>query len=57
VQYQVGMRVLQTIELHSVPQEVVTEVPMVRPYKYMVVNDRVWLVDSATSEGVAEVGN
>jgi len=49
--------VLQTVELYSLPQEVVTEVPMVRPYKYMVVNDRVWLVDSATSVVVAEVGN
>jgi hypothetical protein len=57
VQYQVGMRVPQTVELYSVPQEIVTEVPAVRTYKYMMVNDRVWLVDPATSEVVAEVGN
>jgi Protein of unknown function (DUF1236) len=57
VQYQVGMRVPQTVELYSVPQEVVAEVPAVQPYKYMVVNDRVWLVDPVTSEVVAEVGN
>jgi hypothetical protein len=57
VQYQVGMRVPQTVELYSVPQEVVTEVPAVQPYKYMVVNDRVWLVDPVTSEVVAEIGN
>jgi hypothetical protein len=57
VQYRVGMRVPQSVELYSVPQEVVTEVPAVQPYKYMVVNDRVWLVDPATSEVIAEVGD
>ncbi len=57
VQYQVGMRVPETVELYSVPQEIVTEVPAVRTYKYMMVNDRVWLVDPATSEVVAEVGD
>jgi hypothetical protein len=55
VEYHVGMRVPQTVELYSVPQEVAVEVPTVRPYKYMVVNNRVWLVDPATSEVVAEV--
>ncbi|MBV8790590.1 MAG: DUF1236 domain-containing protein [Pseudolabrys sp.] len=55
VQYQVGMRVPQSVELYPMPQEVVTEVPVVQPYKYMVVNDRVWLVNPATSEVVAEV--
>jgi hypothetical protein len=57
VQYQVGMRVPESVELYTVPQEVVTEVPTVRTYKYMVVNNRVWLVDPATSEVVAEVTN
>ncbi len=57
VEYKVGMRVPQTVELYSVPQEVVTEVPVVQPYKYMVVNNRVWLVDPATSEVVAEVND
>ena len=57
VQYQVGMRVPQGVELYAVPPEVVTEVPAVQPYKYMVVNNRVWLVDPATSEVIAEVAN
>ncbi len=57
VQYQVGMRVPESVELYAVPQEVVTEVPTVKTYKYMMVNDRVWLVDPATSEVVAEVAN
>ena len=30
---------------------------MVKPYKYMVVNDRVWLVDPVTSEVITEVGD
>jgi hypothetical protein len=34
---------------------VVTEVPAIRSYKYMTVNNRVWLVDPATSQIVAEV--
>jgi hypothetical protein len=51
----VGARVPATAELAPFPQEVVTEVPMVQPYKYMVVNNRVWLVDPATSTVVGEV--
>ena len=57
VEYRVGMRVPQTVELYPVPDEVVTEVPTVRPYKYMVVNDRVVLVDPITSEVVAELAD
>jgi Protein of unknown function (DUF1236) len=52
VQYRVGMRVPETAQLYAVPESVVTEVPVVRNYKYMVVNDRVVLVDPATSEVV-----
>jgi hypothetical protein len=55
VQYRVGMRVPETVTLYEVPQTVVTEIPTVRSYKYMMVNNRVWLVDPATSEIVAEV--
>jgi hypothetical protein len=55
VQYRVGMRVPETSMLYEVPQTLVTEVPTVRAYKYMMVNNRVWLVDPATSEIVAEV--
>lgn len=55
VRYEVGMRVPDTVELQAVPDTVVTEVPTVRSYKYMTVNNRVWLVDPATSQIVAEV--
>jgi hypothetical protein len=55
VEYRVGMRVPPSARLYTVPQAVVTEVPAVRTYKYMVVNHRVVLVDQATSEVVAEL--
>lgn len=57
VQYRIGMRVPETVQLYTVPDEVAVEVPTVRPYKYMVVNDRVWLVDPATSEVIAELAD
>jgi hypothetical protein len=55
VQYRVGMRVPETVRLYPVPQSVVTEVPVVRNYRYMMVNDRVVLVDPVTSEVVDEL--
>jgi hypothetical protein len=55
VEYRVGTRVPESVQLYPVPREVAVEVPVVRPYKYMVVNDRVVLIDPATSEVVAEV--
>jgi hypothetical protein len=55
VEYRVGARVPAGVTLYEVPQEVVTEVPAVRSYRYMVVNNRAWLVDPATSEVVAEI--
>ena len=54
VEYRVGMRVPPTVQLYPVPDSVVVEVPAIRPYKYMVVNNRVVLVDPATSEVVEE---
>jgi hypothetical protein len=57
VEYRVGMRVPPSAQLYAVPQSVVTEVPAIRSYKYMVVNHRVVLVDPATSEVVAELAN
>lgn len=57
VEYRVGMRVPASAQLYTVPQSVVTEVPAVRTYKYMVVNHRVVLVDPATSEVVAELAD
>jgi len=55
VEYRVGTRVPESVQLYSMPQEVAVEVPAIRSYKYMVVNDRVVLIDPATSEVVAEL--
>jgi len=55
VEYRVGARVPDSVRLYSVPQEVAVEVPAIRTYKYMVVNNRVVLVDPATSQVVEEV--
>ena len=57
VEYRVGARVPQNVELYSVPDALAVEVPEVRPYKYMVVNGQVVLVDPATSQVVAELGD
>lgn len=54
-EYRVGTRISQGTTLYAVPQEVAVEVPAIRSYKYMVVNNRVLLVDPATSQVVAEV--
>jgi Protein of unknown function (DUF1236) len=55
IEYRVGARVPGGVRLYSVPQEVAVEVPAIRSYKYMVVNNRVVLVDPATSQVVEEV--
>jgi hypothetical protein len=55
VEYRVGARVPESVQLYPVPQDVAVEVPAVRPHKYMVVNDHVVLIDPATGEVVAEV--
>lgn len=57
VSYQVGMRVPQTQQLYDVPETVAVEVPTMRSYKYMMVNNRVVLVDPATSEVVGELAD
>ena len=57
VEYRVGTSVPESVQLYSVPQEVAVEVPAIRSYKYMVVNDRVVLIDPATSEVVAELAD
>ena len=54
VEYRVGTRVPRGARLDAVPRDVAVEVPAVRSYKYMRVNNRVVLVDPATSEVVAE---
>jgi hypothetical protein len=55
IEYRVGARVPDRVRLYSMPQEVVVEVPAIRSYKYMVVNNRVVLVDPVTSQVVDEV--
>lgn len=55
VEYRVGTRVPASVELYPVPETVAVEVPAIRRYKYMTVNDRVVLVDPRTSQVVAEV--
>jgi hypothetical protein len=55
VEYRVGTRVPENVQLYAVPQDVAVEVPAIRSYKYMVVNDRVVLIDPATSEVVDEL--
>ncbi len=57
VEYRVGARVPQNVELYSVPDMAAVEVPAVRSYKYMVVNGRVVLVDPVTSQVVAELSD
>jgi len=55
VEYRVGTRLPGSVQLYAVPQEVAVEVPAMRSYKYMVVNNRVVLVDPATSDVVDEL--
>jgi hypothetical protein len=55
IEYRVGARVPDRVRLYSVPQDVAVEVPAIRSYKYMVVNNRVVLVDPVTSQVVDEV--
>jgi len=47
-----GARVPQAVELSEIPTAVIEEVPTVRRYRYMVVNNEVVLVDPITSEVV-----
>jgi hypothetical protein len=53
--YSVGSRVADAYALAPLPQSVVATVPAVRSYRYMVINNRLLLVDPATSYIVAEV--
>lgn len=52
VDVRLGARVPQAVELAEIPSAVIEEVPAVRRYRYMVVNNEVLLVDPATSEVV-----
>ena len=53
--YAVGSRVADAGALAPMPQAVVATVPSVRPYRYMVINNRLLLFDPATGIVVAEV--
>src|SRR5215470_2946281 len=53
--YTVGSRVGDAYALAPMPQAVVSTVPAVRSYRYMVINNRLLLVDPATGIVVAEV--
>jgi len=50
VEVRLGARVPRSVELYDMPTTIVEEVPTLRRYRYMVVNDEVVLVDPATSE-------
>ena len=53
--FAVGTRVPASVQLAPLPRAVVTEVPAVRSYRYMVINNRLLLVDPATSIVVADL--
>lgn len=55
VDYVVGDRVAPSVQLTAFPDRVVRTVPAMRGYRYMVVNDRLLLVDPATSTVVEEI--
>ena len=53
--YAVGSRVAESYALAPMPSSVVATVPAVRPYRYMVINNRLLLVDPATGIVVADI--
>jgi len=53
--YSVGSRVADAYALAPLPQSVVATVPAVSSYRYMVINNRLLLIDPATGYVVAEV--
>ena len=48
VRLSVGATLPESVELYSVPDTYVTEVPTVRSYRYAVINDRAVLVEPGT---------
>jgi hypothetical protein len=55
VEVQVGAPIPAGAQLYAIPDTVAIEVPTVKSYKYMMVNNRVVLVDPATSLVVGEI--
>jgi hypothetical protein len=50
VELRVGAPIPSSVELHTFPDEVYVEVPTIKRYRYLYVNNEVVLVDPATSE-------
>jgi hypothetical protein len=55
VNYVVGDRVPASVQLSPFPERIVREVPATSGYRYMVINDRLLLVDPVTSTVVQEI--
>ena len=53
--YAVGSRVADAYALGPLPSRAVASVPAARPYRYMVINNRLLLVDPATGIVVADI--
>jgi len=53
--YAVGSRVADAYALAPLPSTAVASVPAARPYRYMVINNRLLLVDPATGIVVADI--
>lgn len=52
VRYQIGARVPTEVELNAIPEGAYVDVPTLKRYKYVYVNNQVVLVDPETSEVV-----
>jgi hypothetical protein len=55
VRYVVGDRIPTTVEVAPLPEALTVSTPALTGYRYMVINNRVLLVDPTTSTVVAEV--
>jgi uncharacterized protein DUF1236 len=51
----VGSRVPATVPIYALPETLARQVPAARPYRYVIVDDRVLLVDPLTNVVVAEL--
>ena len=55
VDYVVGDRIPATVQLSAFPERVVREVPAIGGYRYMMVNNRVLVIDPVTNTVVQEI--
>ena len=55
VDYLVGDRIPGTVQLSAFPERVVRDVPATGGYRYMVVNNRVLVIDPVTNTVVQEI--